>query len=111
MWKDKFIIFSFLASFALFFVAVFFSFSNFFNLDSGTSLILRFNSGHGISSFGSFSSLLVLCFSSLLISILNLFLARAFYNRLRLLSLFLGFLSFFVSALILVEVGVIISVN
>ena len=111
MFRDKFLIFSFLSSFTLFFISVFFSFSNFYNLDSGTSLILRFSSGHGISSFGGFPSLLVFCFSSLLISLLNLFLARAFYNRLRLLSYFFGFLSFFVSALILVEVGVIISVN
>ncbi|MDD4761582.1 MAG: hypothetical protein PHZ25_00965 [Candidatus Pacebacteria bacterium] len=111
MWKDKFIISSFFASFVLFFTAVFFSFSNFFNLDPETSLILRFNSGHGIANFGGFPSLLIFCFSSFFISLLNLFLARVFYNRLRLFSLFLGFLSFFVSVLILVEVGVIISVN
>lgn len=111
MSKDKFIIFSFFSSFAFFLISFFISAYNFFNLKPGVSLILRFYSGQGIADFGNLFSLLLFNFSSLVFILFNLFLARFLFFRLRYFSYFLGFLSFLVSVLILIQVGVIISVN
>jgi len=111
IFKDRFIIFSFSAALAILLIALSVSFYRLSGLSENISLILRFNSGRGISAFGALFDVILFLFSGFFLIALNFLVARLLFRRLRFLSYFSGFLSVFLALLILIQVGVILSVN
>jgi hypothetical protein len=73
--------------------------------------IIRFDSLRGINFLGEQKDALGILISGLSLNLINVFLAKTFYNRNKFLSYLLSFFNVFISLLILIWIGVIITVN
>ena len=78
---------------------------------SDKPLILHFDSYRGIDFLGNKAEVFKIIFSTLVIFLINFFLAAFLYNRRRFLSYMFVFATLAISVLILMAIGVIISVN
>lgn len=110
-WRtDKFLIFPGLASIALFFISLLVALYNLIGL-GGASLVVRFDVLSGIHLFGGLGLILGIIFVGGLYLALDLALAWYLYPKKPRLSYLCAYTGLFLSALILIYVGVIISVN
>lgn len=76
-----------------------------------TPLIIHFEIGKGIDFLGGQSKVFGILFSSLIMILINFFLADFLYFRERFLSYIFGFASLTIAILILIVISVIISIN
>ena len=107
--KDKYLFVIFGLSFLILLAILPFIY---FKLAGGENfLVIHFDAYKGIDFFGDRLKVFGILISALAIVSVNLFLADFLYNRERFLSYFFCFGSFFLTILILIAIGVIISVN
>ena len=107
--KDKYLRVVFILSFLILF---FLSLVSFVKLaDISSPLIIHFDVYEGIDFFGGKMEIFGILFSAFIMILINFFLADFLYNRQRFLSYIFSFGSLWITILILISMGVIISIN
>jgi len=111
IFKDKLLISFYSTGVFLLLISLLLIFINFSGIDLSVYLITRYSSDRGIGSFGNIFSILGLWFSAFLIVILNFIISCSLFYKKRGLAILFGFISLFLSLLILIQIGAIISIN
>jgi len=107
--KDKYLRVVFILSFLILF---FLSLVSFVKLaDISSTLIIHFDVYQGIDFLGGKMEIFGILFSAFVMILINFFLADFLYHRQRFLSYIFSFGSLWITILILISMGVIISIN
>ena len=107
--KDKQINWVFAAGLLILIIGFILAFSSL--RGAGNLLVIHFDSFNGADFFGNKSDVVDILILSVIIWLINLFLANEFYYRERFLSYFFAYSSLIFSILILLAINAIISVN
>ncbi len=107
--RDTYIKWALAITLALFLVA---AGSVYFYLNThGQLLVIHFNHTSGIDFLGVKNQVFYILASGLAIILINIFLALAFYERIKFLAYIVSFFNLFLTSLLLIAAAVIISVN